>query len=119
MSMDIEYFREYGLKKKGVTDGFPFGEDVIVFKVMNKIFMMIDFDTPFSINLKCDPELAVELREKYESVTAGYHMNKKHWNTVVVDGSISVNEIKRMIDHSYDIVADGLPIKLKKELEKL
>ena len=115
--MDIEFFRGYTLKKKGVTEGFPFGESVLVFKVLGKIFMMINFETPFQINLKCDPELAIELRERFNSVIPGYHMNKKHWNTVIADGNVPIKEILKMIDHSYDIVIkNNLP---KKDRDKL
>ena len=90
--------------KKGVTEGFPFGEDTLVFKRGKKIFALANLDGDLSINLKCDPGYAIELREKYPTVTPGYHMNKKHWNTVIIDGSIADNEIFSWIDHSYDIV---------------
>ena len=107
--MDIEKVRKYCLKKKGVTEGFPFNEDTLVFKVMGKMFCLTDLSRPFGLNLKCDPELAIELREKYEGVTPGYHMNKTHWNTVILDGSIPPGEIERMIDRSYALVVKGLP----------
>ena len=116
--MDLEYFRDYCLKKKGVTESFPFEEDTLVYKVMSKIFMLTGFDIPLSLNLKCEPELAVEFRERYEAVQPGYHMNKKHWNTVVVDGTIPPREILKMIDHSYELVVEGLKIKEKRSLEK-
>ena len=114
--MDIEKIRKYCLKKRKVTEGFPFGEDVLVFKVMNKIFCLVSLNPPYSINLKCDPELAVELREKYDSVTPGYHMNKTNWNTIVLDRSISDKEIFLWIDNSYQLIAENLP---KKEREAL
>lgn len=82
--MDIEAFRQYCLSKKGTTEEFPFGPSTLVFKVMGKMFAAVDVDAFESVNLKCDPETAVELRERYEQVTPGYHMNKKHWNTVLL-----------------------------------
>lgn len=104
--MTVDALREYCLQKGGkVTEGFPFGDDVLVFKVHQKIFLLLLLDVhPKTINLKCDPERAIELRERYEAVQPGYHMNKKHWNTVVLDGSIPPQEIRAMIDHSYDLV---------------
>ena len=106
--MDLEMIREYCLKKKGVTESLPFNEDSPVYKVVSKIFLIANLTPPFSINLKCDPEKAIELRERYSSVTPGYHMNKAHWNTVVLDGSISNKEILNWIDDSYDLVVKGL-----------
>lgn len=116
--MNIETIREYCLKKKGkISEGFPFGEDVLVFKVNGKIFLLALLDEhPLQMNLKCDPELAIELRERYEAVKPGYHMNKTHWNTVVLDGSILSKEIFKMIDHSYEQVVKGLK---KSEREKI
>jgi predicted DNA-binding protein (MmcQ/YjbR family) len=116
--MNIESFRKYCLKKRGVTEEFPFDENTLVFKVMGKMFALTDlFDLPFTINLKCDPERAIELRERYDSVQPGYHMNKKHWNSVIADHSIPENELLEMIDHSYQLVADKLPNKIKSKLE--
>ncbi len=117
--MDIESYREYCLTKPGTTEAFPFDENVLVFKVMGKMFALTDVDLFTSINLKCDPEYAVELRDRYAGITGGYHMNKKHWNTVECDGSVPDNLIKELIDHSYDLVVKGLPKKLKEELEAL
>ena len=117
--MDLETFRKYCLSKKGVSEGFPFGEDTLVFKVMGKIFAITSFEQPLSVNLKCDPEKAVELRERYEDVQPGYHMNKKHWNTVNFEGEISVRELKEMTDHSYELVVSSLTKKLKEELLRL
>jgi len=104
--MNAELIREYVLKKKNVTEGFPFGEDVIVFKVSNKIFLLVPLnESPLQFNVKCDPERAVALRDEYpETVLPGYHMNKKHWNTVIIDGRLSVQQLKDMIDHSYELV---------------
>ena len=115
--MDIEVIREYCLKKKGVTEEFPFGEETLVFKVMDKIFILASLDSiPLQINLKCNPEKTIELREEYEAVQPGYHMNKKHWNTVIIDGSVPNKKILEWIDHSYKLVAAGLK---KSDLEKL
>jgi predicted DNA-binding protein (MmcQ/YjbR family) len=102
--MNIEIIRDYCIKKPGVTEGFPFGEDTLVFKVNGKIFALANLDGELTINLKCDPSLALELREKYSSVIPGYHMNKKHWNTVLIDGTIPDKEIFSWIDHSYNLI---------------
>ena len=110
--MNIESFREYCLKKPGVMEATPFGPDDVVFKVEGKMFAIADLmDVPPRVNLKCDPDLALELRYRYEQVSPGYHMNKKHWNTVVLDGVIPDSEIRQMIDHSYELVAKKLPRK--------
>jgi predicted DNA-binding protein (MmcQ/YjbR family) len=104
--MDIETVREYVLKKIDVTEGFPFGDSVIVFKAKAKMFLLMPLDTqPMQFNVKCDPELAVELREQYPSaVLPGYHMNKKHWNTVIADGTLTKKQLLLMIDDSYNLV---------------
>lgn len=104
--MDIESIRDYILKKPDVTEGFPFGEETLVFKVKDKIFFLTGLDSsPLQFNVKCDPDMAIQLREEYpETVLPGYHMNKKHWNTVVVDGRLSTKQLKDMIDHSYQLV---------------
>jgi predicted DNA-binding protein (MmcQ/YjbR family) len=116
--MDIEQLRSYCLAKPGVEETLPFGPDVLVFKVMGKLFLLCPLDTEgLQFNVKCDPDLAVELREQYASVLPGYHMNKKHWNTVMVDGSIPVKTLKEWVDHSYTLVADSLPAKLKQALK--
>ena len=107
--MDIEEIREYCLMKKGVTEEFPFNEETLVYKVMGKIFFLASLEKiPLQINLKCNPEKAIELREEYESVQPGWHMNKKHWNTVTIDGSIPPKEIFEWIDQSYELVISGL-----------
>ena len=103
--MDIEKLREYCISKKGVTESFPFGDDTLVFKAGGKIFALVNLNGDLSINLKCDPLLAIELRERYSSVTPGYHMNKKHWNTVLLDGSVPDKEVFLWIDHSFNLVA--------------
>jgi predicted DNA-binding protein (MmcQ/YjbR family) len=108
--MDIEQFREYCLNKSGATEGTPFGEDTLVFKVGGKMFALAALDeVPAKVNLKCDPDLALELRDRYEQVRPGYHMNKKHWNTVEIDSGIPDAELRKMIDHSYDLVVKSLP----------
>jgi len=106
--MNIEAFRKYCLDKKGVTEEFPFDETTLVFKVMGKIFALTDLESEFSINLKCDPEKAIELREKYSAVKPGYHMNKQHWNTITFDGSISDELIYSWVDNSYLLVVNKL-----------
>jgi predicted DNA-binding protein (MmcQ/YjbR family) len=108
--MDLESFREYCLSKPGATEDTPFGEDVLVFKVGGKMFALAPLDeVPATANLKCDPDLALELRDRYEQVRPGYHMNKKHWNTVEIDSGMPDAELRKMIDHSYELVVEGLP----------
>jgi predicted DNA-binding protein (MmcQ/YjbR family) len=102
--MNIETIREYCLSKQGATEGFPFGEDTLVFKVYEKIFALVNLDGDLSINLKCDPAFALELRERHSSVTPGYHMNKKHWNTIILDGTVPDKEVFSWIDHSYNLI---------------
>ncbi len=116
--MNIEEFREYCLNKNKVTEEFPFDEVTLVFKVCNKLFALTGLDNPeFAINLKCDPEWAEELRETYDGVIVpGYHMNKKHWNTVYVNGSIPEKLLKKLVDHSYNLVVKGLPKSLRDTL---
>ena len=108
--MDLEQFREYCLNKSHATEGTPFGEDVLVFKIAGKMFALAPLDqVPATANLKCDPDLALELRDRYEQVRPGYHMNKKHWNTVEIDSGIPKAELCKMIDHSYELVVKSLP----------
>jgi predicted DNA-binding protein (MmcQ/YjbR family) len=115
--MNIEEFREYCLSKKGVTEELPFDEVTLVFKVLGKMFALTGLDEQeLSINLKCDPAKAIELREQFPCVQPGYHMNKLHWNTVFIDGSIQDNLIKEWIDNSYTLVATKLTRAQKKEL---
>jgi len=101
-------YRAYCLAKKGVTEEFPFDTNILVFKVMGKIFALTDVTTFSSINLKCDPEVAVELREAYDAVLPGYHMNKKHWNTVLMNGSLPDKLILSWVDKSYQLVSSSL-----------
>jgi len=115
--MNVESFRDYCLSKPAATEGAPFGPENIVFKVKGKMFGLLALDAfPTRANLKCDPDLAMELRDRYEQVEPGYHMNKKHWNTVVLDGVIPEREVKKMIDHSYDLVVQTLPKPKRKPL---
>jgi predicted DNA-binding protein (MmcQ/YjbR family) len=102
--MDIESLRDYCIAKAGASESFPFGEDTLVFKVNGKIFALVSLDGDLSINLKCDPAFALDLREKFSAVTAGYHMNKKHWNTVMLNGSVPDKEVFSWIDHSYELI---------------
>jgi predicted DNA-binding protein (MmcQ/YjbR family) len=108
--MDLEQFRKYCLGKHGATEDTPFGADVLVFKVAGKMFALARLDqVPATANLKCDPDLALDLRDRYEQVRPGYHMNKKHWNTVEIDSGLPDTELRRMIDHSYELVVQNLP----------
>ncbi len=112
--MDIESFRQYCLAKKGVTEEFPFGETTLVFKVMGKMFALTGLDADiFSINLKCDPDRALELRETYEEVQPGYHMSKVHWNTINCEGDLEESLLRELIDHSYALVVASLPKKVR------
>ena len=105
--LNAETIRDYCLQKENVTEGFPFGETVLVFKVNDKMFCLLALDeTPLTFNVKCDAEKIEDLRAEYSSVLPGYHMNKKHWNTVVVDGSISNKMLQTFIDLSYNLVAN-------------
>lgn len=117
--MNIEDYRDYCLNKPGVTEEFPFGEQTIVFKVMGKMFSLTGVENFTSINLKCDPELALELREQFHSIKPGFHMNKKHWNTVENEGDVTDKKIVELTDLSYDLVVKGLTKKLKEELKTL
>ena len=121
--MNIEQLREYCISKKGVTEEFPFDFDTLVFKVMGKMFALAPLSRwelgSETINLKCDPERALELRDEYESVNEGYHMSKKHWNTITANQDASDALIFELIDHSYELVVKGLTKKLRTELESL
>ena len=108
--MNLAQFREYCLSKPRATEGTPFGPDVLVFKVGLKMFALAALDEmPTTANLKCDPDWALDLRDHYEEVRPGYHMNKKHWNTVEIEGTIPDAQLRKMIDHSYDLVVETLP----------
>jgi len=114
--LNVEELRDYCLLKSGVTEGFPFGEDTLVFKVGEKLFLLISLEQSNRFNVKCDPEWAVELRERYSEVTPGYHMNKVHWNTVYTDGNLTEKLLHEMIDHSYELVLKSLPKKIRDEI---
>lgn len=115
--MNIEEFREYCLSKKHVTECFPFDEKTLVFKVAGKMFALSGLERyPSTVNLKCDPEKAIVLREEYSDIFEGFHMSKKHWNSVIIENNLSNKFIKELIDHSYNLVIKGMP---KKEQQKL
>lgn len=118
--MNIEELREYCITQKSVSEELPFGPDTLVFKVAGKVFLLVGLDQvdQLSFNVKCDPEYAVELREKYEqTVLPGYHMNKKHWNTVFANRELSDDTLFGLIDHSYQLVFQSLPKKIKEEID--
>lgn len=118
--MDIESFRDYCLAKKGVGETFPFGEETLVFKVMGKVFAITGLDSAeFTVNLKCDPYRAIELREEHPEIRPGWHMNKQHWNTVEFETGLADDFLRGLIDHSYELVVQGLPKKLREELKGL
>ena len=115
--MNIEEFRNYCLRKAHATEGFPFGPETLVFKIGGKIFALTGLDEAnFSVNLKCNPEYALELREKHPEVQPGFHMSKKHWNTVQFDGSFSDSFLQELIDHSYELVFNSLSKSQRNEL---
>lgn len=115
--MNAEEFRYFCIKLPFVTESFPFDETTLVFKVGGKMFALIDLEHAKSANLKCDPERAIELREKFNAVKPGYHMNKQHWNTVTFNKDVSNDLLKELILHSYELIFSSLPKKLKNELE--
>lgn len=115
--MNIEEVREYCLSKKGVEETTPFDRVTLVYKVMGKAFLLAGMGkNPVEFNVKCNPENAIALREKFPCVQPGYHMNKKHWNTIIADGSVSKKQLCEWIDQSYDLVVDGLNKTLKKKM---
>lgn len=115
--MDILALRDYCLAKPQATEDFPFGPNVLVFKVAGKMFALVNVDNEMpSVNLKCDPERAIELREHHPEIEPGYHMNKKMWNTVLLEGSLRNDFIQELIDHSYALVVASLPKKVQQTL---
>ncbi len=115
--MNIEEFRDYCLSKKYVTESFPFDTTTLVFKVAGKMFALSGLEHhPTTVNLKCDPERAIELRSEYDAIISGFHMSKKHWNTIEIEGNLPNNFIKELIDHSYNLVVKGMTKKQQKEL---
>ena len=118
--MNIEVFREYCLNKPGVEETLPFGPDALVYKVMGKMFAVTTLtEEAFRVNLKCDPEWAQELREEYHQIIPGWHMNKKHWNTVYFEDGLEESMLRELIDHSYKLVVVKLPKKDREEIMKL
>lgn len=115
--MNIEDLRTYCLNFKSSTEGFPFDQSTLVFKVLGKMFALVDVDSFESVNLKCDPEKAIHLREQFEGITPGFHMNKSLWNTVKINQDVSDKLIFELIDHSYQQVVSKLPKKLRDELQ--
>lgn len=114
--MTVDALQAYCAKKPGVSWDTPFGPDVMVFRVAGKIFALAPLDIFSTINLKCDPERAIDLRERYEGITPGYHMNKQHWNTVDVTGSVPAKLLWELVDHSYELVRASLPKKVREQL---
>ena len=112
--MNAEEIRDYCLNKAGATESFPFGESTLVFKVNGKMFSLLSLDYPLSVNLKCDPEKAIELREHHTAITPGFHMNKRHWNTIDAESLSDDFLLKSLIDHSYDLICKKGAIKVKK-----
>lgn len=120
--MNIEQLRNYCISKNGATEDFPFDQNTLAFKVLGKIFALVGLDSweigNKSINLKCDPDRADELRAEYDSIRSGYHMNKKHWNTIDLNsGEIAPRFLAELIDHSYDMVVKGMPKKDRDSLQ--
>ena len=115
--MDIEYLRDYCLNKEQTTESTPFDLNTLVFKVHGKMFCLCDIDLFESVNLKCDPQKAINLREKFAGINPGYHMNKKHWNTVDINKDVPDSSILKMIDESYLLVLKSLPKKVQREFE--
>ena len=116
--MDIDEIIAYCLSKKGAEESFPFDETTLVMKVGGKIFILISLEVNFWLNLKCDPERAIELRESYPAISPGYHMSKKHWNTIIADGTVNDDVLQKWIDHSYELVVASLPLKLRGMIRK-
>lgn len=115
--MTLDELQAYCAQKKGVSWDTPFGPEVLVFRVLGRVFALAPMDVFTTVNLKCDPERAVELRERYAGIVPGYHMNKRHWNTVDVTGSVPQKLLLELVDHSYALVRDALPKKLRVSLE--
>lgn len=115
--MDLELYRDYCLSLPGTSEHLPFDHDTLVFKVGGKLFALCSIQSFESVNLKCEPEMAIELREQYADVMPGYHMNKKHWNTVRVNSSVSDKMILDWTKKSYDLVRSALPKKVQEELQ--
>lgn len=115
--MNVEAYRDYCLSKPFVTESFPFDSETLVFKVGGKMFALAGVNVFVSVNLKCEPERAIDLRETYNGVKPGWHMSKKHWNTITIESDVPTPLLKELIDHSYELVYQSLPKKLKNELQ--
>jgi len=115
--VNIEEIRDYCLAKPGVTEDMPFGEDTLVFRVGEKLFLLTSLSQADRFNVKCDPERAIELREQHTEVQPGYHMNKRHWNTVHTNGNLTRKQICDMIDHSYELVMKSLPRNIREQIK--
>ena len=116
--MNIETLRDYCLQKPATEETMPFGDDTLVFKVCGKIFLLISLKEANRFNVKCDPDLAIQLRESYSEVQPGFHMNKTHWNTVYFDKSLTEKQLLEMIDHSYNLIVKSLPKKVQEAIPK-
>ncbi len=117
--MNIETLRDYCLNKAFVEEGFPFGPETLVFKVVGKLFLLVSLDSEyFKFNVKCHPDRIEQLRADFDCVQPGYHQNKNHWNTIIPDGSVSIKQLEQWIDDSYDLVFEGLSKKIKDSLKQ-
>jgi len=116
--MTLDEFRTYCAQKPGFSEDFPFDMEILAFRVAGRIFALMPVDVFERVNLKCDPERAIELREQYAGIVPGYHMNKRHWNTVLVDGTVPAKLLLELVDHSYDLVHASLPKKVRAGLGK-
>ena len=118
--MNVEEIRAHCITKKLATESFPFGPETLVFKVMDKVFLLLSLDShPPQFNAKNDPETSIQLREQYpDCIVPGYHMNKVHWNTIICDGTLSHNQLKELIDVSYNLIVKSLPKFKQKEFEE-
>lgn len=114
--MNIETFRDFCLSLPATDEKMPFDQETLVFTVCDKMFALVNIEKFESFNVKCDPELAIQLREEHPAIIPGWHMNKKHWNTIILDGSLNDDELKKWIKHSYDMVVKSLPKKIQTEL---
>lgn len=115
--MDAETLRLFCLSLPHCTEDLPFDEHTLVFRIGGKIFALLPLDTGDSVNLKCDPDRSIELREIHEDIRPGFHMNKKHWNTILLNGSLSDSLLSELVRHSYELVKNGLPLKIRSELQ--
>ncbi len=116
--MNVESIRDCCLQKPGAVEAMPFGDDTVVFKAGNKIFLLLSLENKDRFNVKCNPDLAIELRESYSEVQPGFHMNKTHWNTVFIDGNLTNKQLTEMIDHSYDLIVKNLPKNIRESFSK-